>query len=65
MKKRMKIIGAALLLLVMIACLSACANWKTPYELLEKDGVYRDLYETQFRQILELEEDKNEEKDEK
>lgn len=38
MKKRMKIIGAALLLLVMIACLSACANWKTPYELLEKDG---------------------------
>jgi len=40
------------------------AEQGTHEELLEQDGVYRDLYETQFRQILELEEDK-EEKDEK
>ena len=30
----------------------------THEELLEKDGVYRDLYETQFRQILDMEEEK-------
>ena len=38
------------------------AEQGTHDELLEKDGVYRELYETQFRQILELEEDKNDEK---
>ena len=38
------------------------AEQGTHDELLEKDGVYRELYETQFRQILELEEDKNEDK---
>jgi len=38
------------------------AEQGTHDELLELDGVYRDLYETQFRQILELEEDKNDEK---
>lgn len=26
-------------------------------ELLEKNGIYKDLYETQFRQVLELETD--------
>jgi len=31
----------------------------THEELLEKDGVYRDLYETQFRQILDMEEEKD------
>ena len=36
----------------------------THENLLALNGIYRDLYETQFRQILELEEDK-EEKDEK
>ena len=38
------------------------AEQGTHDELLEKDGVYRELYETQFRQILELEEDKNDDK---
>ena len=38
MKKRMKLIGAVAALLILIACLTACSNWKTPYELLEKDG---------------------------
>ena len=35
------------------------AEQGTHDELLELDGVYRDLYETQFRQILELEEEKD------
>lgn len=38
MKRKIKIIGAAILLLAMLASLTACANWKTPYELLEKEG---------------------------
>ena len=34
-------------------------------ELLEKGGVYKSLYETQFRQILDMEEEKKDEADDK
>ena len=38
MKRRMKLLGVMAALLALIACLTACANWKSPYELLEKEG---------------------------
>lgn len=38
MKKHIKIFGAAVLLAVTLLCLSACANWKSPYDVLDKDG---------------------------
>ena len=32
------------------------AEFGTHQELLEKNGIYRDLYETQFRQVLDMQE---------
>lgn len=35
------------------------AEQGTHEELLKKDGIYRDLYETQFRQVLDMEDDEH------
>ena len=38
MKKHIKILGAAVLLVLLMLCVTACSNWDSPYDVLDKDG---------------------------